>query len=160
MSEEWRPIPGFPGYEVSDLGRVRSPNQLRKNVVGAGGYEQLNLSVHGISSTQKVHVLVARAFHGPRPDGAVIRHLNGDQRDNRAVNLAYGSPGDNLRDQVLHGTHNEARKTHCPQGHEYTPENTRLMRQRHGGPGRICRTCHRERARARYHAQKGGSRNG
>lgn len=30
-----------------------------------------------------------------------------------------------------------ARKTHCPQGHEYTPENIR--RQRSGG--RLCRTC-------------------
>lgn len=38
-----------------------------------------------------------------------------------------------------------ATKTHCPQGHEYTPENTRLKKQTHyDGWNRICRTCHSE----------------
>ena len=33
-------------------------------------------------------------------------------------------------------------KTHCPQGHEYTPENTKLKRQRrYAGWNRICRAC-------------------
>jgi hypothetical protein len=30
--------------------------------------------------------------------------------------------------------------THCPQGHEYTPENTRTMMAR-GKPARYCRIC-------------------
>ncbi len=33
-----------------------------------------------------------------------------------------------------------AAKTHCPQGHEYTPENTYNRKDR---PGRMCRTCMR-----------------
>jgi hypothetical protein len=39
--------------------------------------------------------------------------------------------------------HNQ-RKTHCPQGHEYSIENTYID---HRG-GRHCRTCYRERAMA------------
>lgn len=36
--------------------------------------------------------------------------------------------------------------THCPHGHEYTPENTRIAK--HGG--RNCRTCQNQRNAARY----------
>ena len=34
-----------------------------------------------------------------------------------------------------------ADRTHCPRGHEYTPENTYRSRR---GKGRVCRTCDRE----------------
>lgn len=42
----------------------------------------------------------------------------------------------------------QARKTHCPQGHEYTPENTRHQNKRDRGPvrrSRYCRECDRQR---------------
>jgi hypothetical protein len=39
-------------------------------------------------------------------------------------------------------------KTHCPTGHEYTPENTKLKRNASGGLSRECRTCIR-----RHHAE-------
>lgn len=42
-------------------------------------------------------------------------------------------------------------KTHCPQGHEYTPENTYV---RPGRPGRNCRTCMKEAQKA-YNAKRG-----
>lgn len=43
-----------------------------------------------------------------------------------------------------------AKKTHCPQGHPYSPENTYLT------PigGRSCRTCRRERSARKYLASK------
>jgi|SRR5687768_5327718 len=39
-------------------------------------------------------------------------------------------------------------KTHCPRGHEYTPENT-MIQKRHGGSwtSRTCRECHKARLR-------------
>lgn len=39
--------------------------------------------------------------------------------------------------------HWQSEKTHCPAGHEYTPENTRLKPQSQGRPGvsRECREC-------------------
>ena len=43
------------------------------------------------------------------------------------------------------GGHPNARKTHCPQGHEYTPENTYAYE----AYGRRCRTCAAEQYRAR-----------
>ncbi|MEV7364236.1 hypothetical protein [Streptomyces sp. NPDC091299] len=39
-------------------------------------------------------------------------------------------------------------KTHCPQGHEYTPENTKRVKSHPNA--RYCRECHRISERARY----------
>lgn len=44
----------------------------------------------------------------------------------------------------------EAAKTHCAQGHAYTPENTRVGVTTKGGPYRKCRTCLRIRDREYY----------
>jgi len=46
-----------------------------------------------------------------------------------------------------------AAKTHCPKGHEYTPENTRI----HTGGRRQCIACSRAYDRARYAKQPRGS---
>lgn len=32
-------------------------------------------------------------------------------------------------------------KTHCPKGHEYTPENTTLQQKGKGRVSRLCKTC-------------------
>jgi hypothetical protein len=37
VTEAWRPVPDWPGYEVSDLGRVRSLERARQLRVEAGG---------------------------------------------------------------------------------------------------------------------------
>ena len=37
MRERWRAVPGWPGYEVSDLGRVRSVPRILSDGRRAGG---------------------------------------------------------------------------------------------------------------------------
>lgn len=153
-TEEWRPIAGYVGaYEVSDLGRVRSLDRKvfagpsrerlsRGRVLSAytgGRYSKVRLTVDTNGSTKNVHALVAAAFLGDCPPGLVVRHINGDPHDNRVENLCYGTESENMRDQVRHGTHTWAKRTHCHRGHPYSPENTRI---RPGG-ARMCRTCNR-----------------
>src|SRR5690606_25876746 len=58
----------------------------------------------GQRETLFVHKEVAYAFLGPRPEGLVVRHLNGDQTDNRVENLAYGTHKDNSQDALRHDT--------------------------------------------------------
>lgn len=122
LNEVWVDIPGYEGlYCVSNLGKIRSEERivyygdhrssrtnksfirkLTKNT--SNDYFIITLSREGIAKTFYVHFLVALSFIGPRPDGADIRHKNGDPTDNRADNLCYGSRSDNMQDAILHGT--------------------------------------------------------
>lgn len=139
--ETWKRIPDHPDYEVSDRGRVRSwrrrtsPLVLRQGL-NPKGYPMVALQGEEGQRTRQVHRLVADAFLGPRPPGLVTRHVNGDQTDNRATNLAYGTRSENEHDKVRHGTHPQANRTECTNGHPYDEANTRRYRGR-----RYCITC-------------------
>lgn len=156
MVERWRPVVGFEdAYEVSDLGNVRSvertvirrngrPHRVRSKVRAAKttqkGYRNVTLIRDAKSTSHMVHKLVALAFIGPKPSpDHMIRHLNGVPADNRAGNLAWGTASENQLDALLHGTHHQAAKTHCPRGHPLSGVNLRV---RHGR--RICIACMRE----------------
>lgn len=152
--EQWRPVVGHEGsYEVSNLGHVRSIDRILTFADGrerrAAGRElkpwangrtgHLCVGLAG-KCRYLVHVLVLEAFIGPRPDGLVACHNNGVATDNRIENLRWDTYGANNDDLVSHGTHVQARKTRCPQGHEYTPANTRLYLYE-GTWRRYCRAC-------------------
>lgn len=153
-SEQWRPVPGYEGrYEVSDYGRVRSllrgaPRVLRTDPDRNGYLRVRPADVTGRKRATMVHRLVLNAFVGPCPDGQEGRHLNGNNQDNRLTNLAYATHSVNILDKLAHGTHTNALKTHCPRGHEYTPENTRVQ-VKATTASRKCRACERDRDRDR-----------
>jgi hypothetical protein len=137
--EEWRPIPGWPDYRISNVGRVLSlrqgePRPLRPQLVGS--YHRVHLFRVDGHRLVGVHQLVAAAFIGPCPDGQQVRHLDGDPLNNVPANLAYGTHADNMQDRLRHGRHPMASKTHCKRGHEFTAANTLRYRG-----SRFCRKC-------------------
>ncbi|MGC5028163.1 NUMOD4 motif-containing HNH endonuclease [Tsukamurella sp. DT100] len=155
-TEEWRAVgDGWP-YEVSDIGRVRS---ISRTITSSNGYQRrlngrvlrgtpsdsghllVDLCDGGRRWNAKVHVLVAAAFYGPRPEGMETRHLDGDPTNNRVENLRYGTRSENHLDRVLHGTHKNAAKTHCPQGHPYSGGNLSISHRSNGHEFRRCRAC-------------------
>lgn len=144
------PVHGYEGfYDVSDAGRVRSLPRpgtrggILRGDLHTAGYPCVRLSRHGLKKHLTVHALVAAAFLGPRPTDMECRHLNGDPTDNRVANLAWGTSSENGHDVTAHGRSNR-RITHCPSGHEYTPENIQWYQGR-----RYCRPCNRIRTRDR-----------
>lgn len=157
---EWRPVVGYEStYEVSNTGVVRSLDRrdgrgawirgrVLKTCPNFGGYPHVKLALNGTARGAAVHVLVAAAFLGPRPDGLQVHHRDGDRTNPNIDNLEYGTTAKNALDSVRHGTHANAAKTHCPKGHEYTPENTVRW------PHRRCRACERARDAARAGRQK------
>ncbi len=143
MSEEWRAVVGFEGYEVSDLGRVRSNRGKRKGyvlrpAVRKDGYRSMPLQKGGsVQVTMYMHRMVLEAFDGPPSAGQCCRHLDGDPSNNTPGNLRWGSWSENTRDMLRHGTHANANKTHCSRcGGDYF--------EAHGR--RHCRPCTRSRA--------------
>ncbi len=108
--ETWKPVVGWEGiYEVSDLGRVRSlkrqPPKIMTGQPHENGYVRYTLTGSGLkTTTRKAHRLVLEAFVGPRPDGMMCRHLDGDPSNNRLDNLRWGTPRENEADKVAHGT--------------------------------------------------------
>jgi hypothetical protein len=160
MEERWLPVSGYHGfYEVSDHGRVRSlpRTSTRGGILKASpskqrGHMYVSLCREGKQKSFTVHSLVMKAFVGAPPPCQEIRHLDGDPSNNHLDNLKYGTRGENNLDQVLHGTHPEARKTHCPQNHEYTEENTVRIPSRPNA--RYCRQCLGDSSLRAYYARR------
>lgn len=162
--EEWRQVEGWPGYEVSSLGRVRSvgrvimrsngiPQTVRTRILSAAtdpvsGYLRVGLYLTGMRRrTLLVHVLVARAFHGKRPEGCEVRHLDGNGSNCAATNLAYGTSSENNWDQIAHGRHAETNQRVCLRGHLLAQPNLTPCRL----PVRQCLACVRAISYRRRH---------
>jgi hypothetical protein len=154
-AEIWRAVVGFEGlYEVSSEGRVRSVRagrEIAQAVNKETGYAAVCLYRSGKRKTLTVHRAVAGAFcpHSS-VNQTVVRHLDGDQRNNHASNLAWGTQSDNEKDAVRHGTHYSHFRDapECVHGHPFDDENTKFE---HGQ--RRCRACARARTAA-YRARK------
>jgi hypothetical protein len=142
--DRWLPVVGFEGYyEVSDRGHVRSvgrtvtrrngsPIPVRSRVLKPfrmGGHLAILLERHPVRRRARVSNLVLEAFVRPRRDNTAARHKDGDIDNNALSNLSWGS---------LKGRNASAKKTHCPEGHEYTLANTYVIPST---GGRMCRTC-------------------
>ena len=109
--EKWRQIPGFDDYEASNLGRIRRALDGRVKKAGdliaqtGKRYRYVGLCPIGHPRrTIQVHILVAMAFHGlaPSPDHEVA-HWDGDGLNNRAENLRWALPVENIADRTRHG---------------------------------------------------------
>lgn len=80
--------------------------------------------------------------HGEAPQGYHVCHSCDNPPCVNPSHLWLGTPQDNAIDRSAKGRDAQSRRTHCPKGHEYTPENTIIHTSR-GGPERSCRECQR-----------------
>lgn len=134
--EIWKPIPDFPGYEVSNQGRVRSflkrmgrgrnggcyvvildkPQRMLTPQVGhPGRYLHITLRKNNKWHHIRIHKLVLLAFVGPCPQGMVACHNDGNSFNNHLSNLRWDTISNNCKDTVKHGRF----KTPFVKGHNY-----------------------------------------
>jgi len=155
-TEEWRPVTCAPEfYEVSNFGRVRRATYSVPVLNGSTEpgrllntdrndpriYDFVVLSCRNRRMQRYVHALVAEAFIGPRPTPQhSVNHIDGDRTNNRASNLEWATPLEQIRHAMQlgrmdpsgtkkyydqHGTYPQAR---------LTPEIIRVIR---GAPARF-----------------------
>lgn len=110
MNEIWKDIPDYEGwYSVSSIGRVR------RERIGAGeggdgtykgriliptkggGYLHVKLSKNGLIKRIQVHVLVLKAFVGPRPLNYLTNHKDGIKSNNFLSNLEWVTSSQNTK---------------------------------------------------------------
>lgn len=114
--EIWKDMPSDLRYEVSSFGRVKNKKtgKIRKPSSTPAGYQVIVLTYKNKKSKGVyVHREVMAAFKGSCPAGLNVSHINGNNCDNRLVNLCYETHLENIRRKKEHGTqtHGESHGT-------------------------------------------------
>lgn len=106
---EYRAVVGHPGYIVGSDGSIRSTRLRHRplcelaTLVDKGGYTYTQISKNSKNIQLYHHRAVCMAFHGQPAEGQETRHLDGNQRNNKADNLCWGTHEENVEDQRKHG---------------------------------------------------------
>lgn len=124
--ENWKDIEDFPGYQISDCGRVRSHNKVTfSKRHGARKWADRVIKLHGNAKdgrlrviiwkdgkavTLLVHRIEAIAFLGkPQNESMTVNHKDGNPRNNDISNLEWVTRTENIQ----HGFRNGLYKGSC-----------------------------------------------
>lgn len=126
MIIQWKDIDGYPGYQVSNDGQVRSIDMPLVNIRGrlrqwkgrilrpstrrkGNGYNSVSLG-NASKSTKMVHRLVAIAFIENPFKKPCVNHIDGNKKNNHVDNLEWATYSENEK----HSYAVLGKKANCP----------------------------------------------
>lgn len=107
LDEKWAYIYGFPGYMISNKGRVWSTKTkifLKNKQLDDHEHLGVGLYKDGTCHYKYIHRLVADAFI-PNPNNLpIVRHLYDDSTQNTVDDIEWGTQKDNMLDAINNKT--------------------------------------------------------
>lgn len=96
---EWRPVTGYPGYQVSTDGEVRNAATGRKlkPIQGSTGYSHVTLCDNGRHHQTSIHRLVAQEFIANPENKPIVNHIDGNKANNHVDNLEWCTSSENMK---------------------------------------------------------------
>lgn len=115
-----------------------------RGAMSGDGYGRITLKGKKLLAVHRVSAAVFLGFNLDSP--LFVCHKCDKKNCINPDHLFVGTNSDNQKDAVNKGVHGFTKSTHCPQGHEYTAENT-IIEQYNNKTSRRCRTCRDNRNR-------------
>lgn len=108
----WKTIDGYPDYEISNTGLVKSIrySRLLKGAKSSNGYYYVNLLQNKIKKTTAIHRIVMDHFGKPMPENSIIDHKDTVKSNNCIDNLEWVS----VKENTLRYYNNAEKKANIP----------------------------------------------
>ena len=106
----WKPVLGYPGYVVSNLGEIADA-KTKRSLEGSwiNGYRRVTIQYRGKPVNINPARAVLEAFCGPAPLGKEVDHKNTNRWDNCLENLWWRTHQENMNNSI---TREKMRKPH------------------------------------------------
>lgn len=108
----------------------------RRDAYGYGDLKRYKDGKHYL-----VHRFFYERFNGPIPEGMYVCHRCDTPACYNPAHLFLGTQTDNMRDMSDKKRMAVQRTTHCVKGHEFSTDNTSVLRGSNGRPRRVCKIC-------------------
>lgn len=98
---KWKAIDNFPGYEISNTGKLKRHGKIIRSERSKNGYQRKYLK--DFNKNVLIHRLVAKAFIPNPLMKSQVNHKDKNKENNNAENLEWATPSENQKHSYQNG---------------------------------------------------------